>query len=120
MRPSIRKKNKENMENNEDTLLNVKRKRGDNDTDTQTLSSIDDNQQVRENKNKKKKEKQLLDLTFNLDENYFYQELNDDDWKVINDNIVKYLLNEDIDLEKIFIDNRLHKGAYNAKRLMEM
>jgi hypothetical protein len=118
MRPRIRKKNI-NKENNEDTLLKVKRKRNE-DTDIQVLSNIDENKQIKENLSKKKKEKQLLDLTFNLDEKYFYQELNNDEWNDISNKIVKYLLNENIDLEKIFIDLRLEKGAHNAKRLMEM
>ena len=118
MRPRIRNKNI-NKENNEDTLLKVKRNRNE-DTDRQVLSNLDDNKQIKENLSKKKKEKQSLDLTFNLDEKYFYQELNNDEWNDISDNIVKYLLNQIIDLEKIFMDSRLQKGVHNAKRLMEM
>ena len=116
MRPRIRKKNKENYD---DTLLKVKRNRDDN-KENKVLINLNENKSNKENFEKKKKEKHLLDQAFNLTEKYFYQELNEEEWKYISNDIVQYLLYENLDLEKVFKDIRLNKGPFNAKRLMEM
>ncbi len=71
-----------------------------------------------------KKDLPLLDPNFNLEENYFYQDLPKSQWDQIKNFIMVYLneCKEDKIILKVFFDNysKLKRGEHNIQKLKKM
>jgi hypothetical protein len=127
------KDKKEKKENREKKTIFKKDKNGDVDLVDDEEASFEKGKKNGNKKEKKEKKekvpKDALDMTYDIEKNYFYQELKKDEFSKIQDYFESYFLNgksfdatEEAFEVKAFLDNypNLRKGLDNIEKLKKM